>query len=117
MPQENGNKTDVRWVSLTNAEGIGLLAGGMPLLEISAHHYSTADLTEARHTYELPRRPDITLNLDYKPTGLGGNSCGPGTLPQYRIWPAETRFSVRLRPFNSQHTSAIALSKRLPEEL
>ena len=27
-PQENGNKTDVRWVKLTNAEGVGLMAVG-----------------------------------------------------------------------------------------
>ena len=27
-PQENGNKTDVRWVTLTNAQGVGLLAVG-----------------------------------------------------------------------------------------
>ena len=27
-PQENGNKTDVRWVKLTNADGIGLMAIG-----------------------------------------------------------------------------------------
>ena len=35
-PQENGNKSDVRWVALTNGDGVGLLAVGMPLLDVSA---------------------------------------------------------------------------------
>src|SRR5262249_44857067 len=38
MPQENGNKTDVRWAAVTDARGVGLLAVGMPLLNVSAHH-------------------------------------------------------------------------------
>jgi beta-galactosidase len=111
-PQENGNKTDVRWASLTDAEGVGLLVVGMPLLELSAHHYTAQDLTLARHTYALKRRDDITLNLDYRQSGLGGESCGPRTLPEYLIQPAETRFSVRLRPFAAGEQSAMALSKQ-----
>ena len=98
VPQENGNKTDVRWVALTDAEGAGLLAVGEPLLEVSTHHFTTHDLEKAQHTYELERRDEITLNLDYRQSGLGGASCGPSTLPQYLISPEEMRFSVRLRP-------------------
>jgi len=116
MPQENGNKTDTRWVALLNDNGVGLFAGGLPLLEVSAHHYTPMDLTEAQHTYELTRRSEITLNLDYKQTGLGGNSCGPGTLPQYRLWPEPVRFGVRLRPI-APGESAVALNKRPPEEI
>ena len=40
MPQENGNKTEVRWAAVTDARGMGLLAVGMPLLNVSAHHYA-----------------------------------------------------------------------------
>ena len=121
VPQENGNKTDVRWVALTNDSGIGLLAvaygadGDHGLLEVSAHHFTTEDLTTARHTYELKRREDITLNLDYQQSGLGGASCGPGTLPQYLIEPEEMHFSVRLRPFSRQTASPRALSKQVIE--
>ena len=111
-PQENGNKTDVRWVALTDEEGIGLLAVGMPLLNVSAHHFATEDLTRATHTYELKRREEITLNLDYQQSGLGNASCGPGVLPQYLIQPQETRFSVRLRPFSERVSSPMELSKQ-----
>jgi beta-galactosidase len=53
-PQENGNKTDVRWVALTNKRGIGLLASGEPLLEVNASHFTPEDLSVgARHDYQL----------------------------------------------------------------
>jgi beta-galactosidase len=99
MPQENGNKTEVRWVALQNQAGIGLLAVGMPHLEVSASHFTAGDLYKALHTNELVRRPETVLNLDLKQCGLGGASCGPGTLPQYLVLPGEYTFSVRLRPF------------------
>jgi hypothetical protein len=114
-PQENGNKTGVRWAALTDDRGVGLLAVGMPLLEVSAHHFTTQDLTAARHTYELKRREDITLNLDHRQSGLGGASCGPGTLLQYLIEPQEIHFSVRLRPFSLQAASPMELSKQVVE--
>lgn len=116
MPQENGNKTDVRWVSLTNSKGLGLLAVGMPFMEVSAHHYTTEDLTNAKHTFELKKRKDVTLNLDYKQSGLGEGSCGPDTLPKYLIKPEHVSFMIRLRPFLMKETSAMELSKQKIEE-
>jgi len=112
VPEENGNKTEVRWVSLTNADGVGLLAVGMPTMEVSAHHYTTEDLTQARHTYELVRREEITLNLDYAQSGLGSASCGPGRLEKYQLKPEEVRYRVRLRPFSAAE-SPMALSKQV----
>jgi hypothetical protein len=56
VPEENGNKTEVRWVALTNPQGTGLLAVGDPLLEVSAHHFTTENLTTARHTASQHRR-------------------------------------------------------------
>jgi beta-galactosidase/beta-glucuronidase len=110
-PQENGNKTDVRWVALASRSGHGLLAVGQPLLSVSAHHFTAEDLTAAGHTHELKRREEITLHLDYLQSGLGGASCGPGTLPQYLIQPEEMRWSLRLRPFSRATASPLALSK------
>jgi hypothetical protein len=118
VPQENGNKTDVRWAALTKANGVGLLAVAMdsdrdsPWLNVSVHHFSTEDLTEATHTYELTRRNEVTLNLDYAQSGLGNGSCGPGVLPQYLLQPEEVRFSIRLRPFFDGAESPLELSKQ-----
>lgn len=98
MPQENGNRADVRWAALTDPDGYGLLATADATFEFSAARFTAEDLTLARHIHEVPRREVITWNLDHRHTGLGGNSCGPGTLPQYRIAPAPTRFTFRLCP-------------------
>lgn len=100
MPQENGNKTDVRWAALSNG-AVGLLAAGEPLLEVSASHFSAADLTKCYHTNELTRLPETIFNLDLAQCGLGGNSCGPRTLDKYLVQPVQVRFSILLRPFTS----------------
>lgn len=112
MPQENGNKSDVRWASLTDLRGLGVLIVGMPLMNVSAQYYTTQDLTRARHTYELKRRSEVTLNLDHALGGLGSNSCGPGPLPQYQLQPQETTFRIRLRPFCSEVSSAVQLYRQ-----
>ncbi len=98
MPQENGNRTDVRWAALVNPNGVGLLAVGMPTFEVSVSHFSADDLWRALHTNELARREEITLNLDHRNSGLGGHSCGPDTLPEYKVWPRRADFSFLLRP-------------------
>ena len=48
-PQENGNRSDVRWAALTDADGMGLLAIGAPLLNVSAWPYTMADLEDTTH--------------------------------------------------------------------
>jgi beta-galactosidase len=99
MPQENGNKTDVRWAALQNDDGVGLLAVGEPLLEVSVSHYAVDDLYQARHTNELTRQDKIFFKLDLMQCGLGGGSCGPRTLDKYLVWPGQSSFAVLLRPF------------------
>ncbi len=99
MPQENGNKTDVRWLALFNEQGIGLLAAGLEPFEFSVAHYTAHDLFAARHTHELQRREEVILHLDALQMGLGGASCGPPTLLPYVIVPGSFSFDMRLRPF------------------
>jgi len=113
VPQENGNKTDVRWASLRDDRGAGLLAVGAPLMEVSAKHFTDADLTAAMHTCELVRREEITLNLDYRQAGLGGGSCGPPTLKKYQVAPAPVFFRVRLRPLAPQDSVAEISKQRI----
>jgi hypothetical protein len=103
LPQESGNKSDVRWAALTDAEGNGLLvtsgqsATGEDLFNVSARHCTEQELTAAQHTYEVPQHDEIFLNIDYAQGGLGNGSCGPGVLPQYQLLPEEVRFQIRLR--------------------
>jgi beta-galactosidase/beta-glucuronidase len=116
-PQENGNKTDVRWVAIHSKGGRGLLATGSVPLEVSAHYFTTQDLTVARHTCDLKKRDFITLHLDYKQTGLGGASCGPDTLPQYQLKPERVRFNLRLRPVAGPTEQWAQVSRVQPEEV
>jgi len=110
-PQENGNRTDVRWVALTDKKGIGVLFVGMPAINFSAHRFEPEDFEKARHTSELVPRDYIVLNIDYKHNGLGSASCGPAPLEKYLLYPQDFEFSVRVKPFNNSLTTPIYLSK------
>jgi beta-galactosidase/beta-glucuronidase len=98
MPQEYGNRTDVRWAALCDTEGAGLLVAGMERFEVSAHPYAVSDLDEAKHTFELEPADRVFLNVDFAQSGLGSASCGPGVLPKYELTASAYRACVRLRP-------------------
>lgn len=97
LPQEHGNKCDVRWIELRDAGGDGLrfTASGRRF-EASASHFTAADLYAAKHTTDLTPRPEVHLNLDYAQRGLGTASCGPDTLPRYRIPAGKYRFGFSI---------------------
>jgi beta-galactosidase len=101
-PQENGNKTDVRWVELTNTDGIGLRAVGAPTLSVAASHVTKGDLESADYSFKLPRRSEVYLNLDMAQMGVGGiDSWSPNAypLPAYRIAAdAPHQYRFRLLP-------------------
>lgn len=86
-PQENANRTDVRWIEFASDEGWGLrFKAEEPLLGVSAWPYSMSDLENTTHDYQLPRRNSITVNLDGFQTGVGGdNSWGAPVHEEYRI--------------------------------
>jgi hypothetical protein len=116
MPQENGNKTDVRWAGLTNKNNVGLLISGMPHLEVSVHNYTIENLTKARHTYEIIKSEYITMNLDLHQMGLGGDdSWNPRTHKEYLLLPGTYIFSIRLTPVTSPvEETVLGLKNDLP---
>jgi beta-galactosidase len=101
-PGETGNKVDVRWVALTNDKGIGLLAVGEPFLSVNALHHGTDDLNAGLHPFELPHRDYITLNLDLKQQGVGGdNSWGAWPHQPFLIPCRAYSYNFRLRPLGA----------------
>ncbi len=98
FPQENGNRSNVRWVTVTNQRGNGLLAVAMPLFNFSLHRYTTEQLEQARHTYELSDSGRLIWHLDQHQDGIGSASCGPGVQPQYELLSQPFHFMVRMRP-------------------
>lgn len=112
FPQENGNKCDVRWASLTDRNGIGLLFAGMPHFNFSVSHYTTENLTSAKHTYELVKSNETIVNIDYRQSGLGEASCGPDTLEKYRLKAEEVEFAFIIKPFARNSGSEMNISRQ-----
>jgi hypothetical protein len=94
-PPENGNKTDVRWATLTAEDGVGLLVSGDDL-NLSAHTYTLENLTEAKHTPDLERAGHITLNADLTQAGLGIDELVNGPSPSRCPHSSEERASSLL---------------------
>jgi beta-galactosidase len=112
QPQETGNKVDVRWVALTSADGVGLLAAGLPRLSLNALHYATEDLDQALYRHQLTRRHEIYLNLDLQQRGLGGDDSW-GAMPheEYRLSGGPYSYRFRLRAFDAAAESPMELSR------
>ena len=98
LPQEHGNKTDVRWIQLTDDAGTGLKIVAPDLMECSASHFTPHDLFAAFHTNELAQRDEVVVTIDHRQRGLGTGSCGPQTLPKYEVNPGTYQFRYALVP-------------------
>ncbi|MEK7474866.1 MAG: glycoside hydrolase family 2 TIM barrel-domain containing protein [Candidatus Coatesbacteria bacterium] len=98
-PQENGNRTDVRWCSFADARGAGLSVHASTLLNFSVWPYTQDDLDAAWHPMELPRRENLTVRFDLEHTGLGGDdSWGARPHEKYTLRPDRPfRFRIRLQ--------------------
>jgi beta-galactosidase len=112
-PQETGNKEEVRWATLTDQAGQGLLvvADSEPL-SASALHLTVSDLASAHHAYELKPRPEVFLSLDAAQSGLGNSSCGPGVLAKYALTAKAYRLRVRFSPCPPGSDAAVATFAR-----
>jgi len=105
-PQENGHKTGLRWLGLTNQSGLGLKVTAIKeLLEFNALHYATSDLDpgggKKGRTYNFLKEKDfVELHIDYKMMGVGGdNSWGAKPHAQY-LFKADKKYtySFKLSP-------------------
>lgn len=105
-PQENGYKTDVRWVSFTNKEGKGIKVESSKLLSFSAHHQYNDDFDDGekkmqRHSTDIKKRDLVNINIDYGQTGVGGdNSWSPKGLAneKYRVKAQNLQYSYKIMP-------------------
>ncbi|MGW5362428.1 glycoside hydrolase family 2 TIM barrel-domain containing protein [Actinopolymorpha pittospori] len=102
LPQEHGNKTDVRWLAIRRPDGVGLLVSAPTPVEAGVSHYSAATLGTARHTVDLEKDDVAYLTIDVRQRGLGGASCGPDTLERYQVASGTTYdLSYRLVPLRA----------------
>ena len=103
-PQENGYKTDTRWVSFVNSTGKGIKIEGVNTISFSAHHQYNSDFDagenkQQRHTTDIKKRDLVNINIDYKQMGVGGDTSW-GRMPheQYQIKPANLSYSYIIKP-------------------
>ena len=96
-PQENGNRHDVRRMSLCDRKTLGFIAKGDKTFDFSVHPYTAASLTEAKHPHEIVEDDYMNVYLDYAQSGLGTNSCGPLPAEKYRLKHGDYKFSFEFR--------------------
>jgi beta-galactosidase len=112
-PQENGYKTDTRWLTLTDDNGNGILVSGDPLFCFAALNnihddfespgklsvYRKDAKTANTHTVDVKPHELVNLNIDLAQMGVGGdNSWGALIHPQYRLLQKKYEYSFRIRP-------------------
>ncbi|MBM1021347.1 beta-galactosidase subunit alpha [Enterobacter sp. A11] len=110
FPQNNGNRQQVRWATLANRHGSGLLVVPEQPIHFSAWHYTAENIHAVQHCNELRRCDDITLNLDHQVLGLGSNSWGSEVLDSWRVWFRPFRYGFTLLPLEGGQTAAQALA-------
>jgi len=129
-PQENGNKTDVRWMALTNKAGQGLLISGYDqVLSMSALHYLVEDFqgdvralgwndAKNRHTTDLQARPLVAVNIDHIQQGLGGDdSWWRRPHKPYRLTERTYKYSFVLQAIDlKKHSIQSYTTAQLPKE-
>jgi beta-galactosidase len=130
-PQENANKTDVRWLALQNESGHGLLMVGDQPLSASVWPYLQSDIdfvagkdgsasasglvpVTTKHGAEIPHRDLITVNIDHKQMGVGGDtSWGRLVHKEYTIPAKDYQYSFTLIPFTQDKEVSLPDMARL----
>lgn len=100
-PQVCGNRTDVRWLNLSNGNDTGISVTSSRNFEFSALPFRDENLEEARHLNELTDSGTITVHLDSEQGGVGTATCGPGILPAYRVDVNPKHFEFIIQPFKT----------------
>ncbi len=101
-PQENGYKTDTRWVKFTDDNGDGIKITAQNYFSFGAHHqynndFDAGDKKMQRHTIDIKKRDFVNINIDYKQMGVGGdNSWGAMPHKAYQIQPKNLSLVYRI---------------------
>lgn len=89
FPQENGARSETEWVQFSDGKDDVSLELARAYT-VTVHDYTKEQLEVAKHIDELEYADYNVVNIDYKQTGLGSNSCGQDQLAKYR---------TRIEPF------------------
>jgi beta-galactosidase len=101
-PQENGYKTDTRWVELTNGELVVRIDAVEEPICFSALHNTTEDLDpgvtkKQQHVSDITPRKLTVLHIDHAQRGVGGdNSWGALPHDEYRLLKKQYSYSYKI---------------------
>ena len=96
-PQENGNHTKVKYLTVKNPHtGETLTFEAEKEMECQVLHYTKEELTEKKHYFELEEN-ETTIRIDYKNSGIGSASCGPELEEKDRLSEKEIEFAFTVR--------------------
>ncbi len=94
MPQENGLRTGVKWLSFGN-DDVKMHISSQNEIGFTYHDYDVKSLDKAKHIGEIEKSDMYFVNIDMKHSGVGTNSCG-----QEQIFRNKTKlndYSLNLR--------------------
>ena len=115
-PQENGNRTAVRWISMTDLNGSGIQFLGIEPLSVSVWNTTQDELQNAKHAGEPQLLRDaFVINVDHVQTGVGGtDSWSQSARPsdQYRLMDKHYSYSFYVRPVKDR-ADAVAAGRKL----
>lgn len=100
MPQENGNRCDVRWMTLTNnSQGsLTVASTGSNAFSASVWPYTQQSLNDATHNNKIAKVPFKVMNIDCVQMGVGGdNSWGLPVNDKYLLKPGKYKYSFVIK--------------------
>ena len=111
-PQENGHRTDTRWLALYNDDNKGLLIVADSLVGFNALNNPVEDFdagpdkdVNLKHINDIVPKDLVELHIDYKMMGLGGDdSWGATPHKQYTLYPSKKgyEYGFTIIPFNGK---------------
>jgi len=104
VPQENSNRMDTRWLTISESGGSGIsvtggtTSDGTNLFKWAAGRQTAATLEAARHPCDLVEEDATLLRLDAEVAGVGSAACGPGVREEFEVKCRDIEFEFVLRP-------------------
>ena len=101
VPQDNGNHSDTRWLTLmSDKSDDGLFVTMQEPFNFSVYNYDDDNLSAARRINQLEHKDFLTVNIDYKQAPIGTATCGPGVDEKYVLKNQVYEYTVLLRVFD-----------------
>jgi beta-galactosidase len=119
LPQEHGTKQEVRWLSLADDEGRGLLFVAPDQMAASAVHFRPEDnytdrSSRRKHPYQFQTCANTVISLDAVTRGLGNASCGPEVMEKYELHAQNTTFRFFIMPLSKDVKTAKMARVNMP---